>query len=70
MKVYHITETKPAYQVWYYSVEAESEEKALEMIKNGETKPSDYEIVDEPEVDSTLTVIAETEPIVVQEEQE
>ena len=53
MKVYHITETKPAYQVWYYSVEAESEEKALEMIKNGETKPSDYEIVDEPEVDST-----------------
>ena len=64
MKTYHITETKTAIQVWYYSVTAESEEKALEMIKNKETKPADYEVTDDPESESELTVIAETEEVV------
>lgn len=69
MKTYHITKTQQAHQVWYYSVTAESEEKALEMINNGEIESSDYEVIDEPEANYELTVIAETEPIKVQEEQ-
>jgi len=64
MKIYHITETRPAVQVWYYSVEAESEEQALEMIMNGEGDIKDCETVDEPEADSEYTVIAETEKVV------
>ena len=61
MKTYHITATRPAHQVFYFSVTAESEEKALKMIQKGEALCSDYEVIDEPEIDSELTVIAETE---------
>ena len=64
MKIYHITETKQAIEVLYYSVEAESEEQALEMIMNGEVESKDCEIVDDLEADSEYTVIAETEKVV------
>ena len=63
MKIYHITETRPAVQVFYYSVEAESEEQALKMVENKDIEPQDFETVDEPEAYSELTVIAETEKV-------
>ncbi len=64
MKIYHITETKPAHQIFYYSVAAESEEQALKMVENKDVEPQDSEVVDEPEANSELTVIAETEEVV------
>jgi len=67
MKTYHITETRPAYQIWYYSVEAESEEQALKMVENRSVDPQDSESIDEPEADSEYTVIAETTKVVVEE---
>ena len=67
MKTYHITETRPAYQIWYYSVEAESEEQALKMVENRSVDPQDSESIDEPEADSEYTVIAEITKVVVEE---
>jgi len=43
-KVYHITEKQKAFQVWYYEVEAESEEEALKIVENGDVDSVDYEV--------------------------
>lgn len=48
MPVYNITETKPALQRWEFTVEAENEEEALRMVKDGEVDPEDYIVDDEP----------------------
>lgn len=63
MKIYHITETKQAIEVLYYSVEAESEEKALKKVIDGSVEPNDTEVVSDPLSSSDYTVIAETEKV-------
>ena len=42
MKTFKIYETKPAVQTWIYEVEAENEEQAIEMIKNGDVEAIDF----------------------------
>lgn len=43
-KIYHITQSAPATQYWYYEVEAESEEEALEIVQNGDVDCVDYRV--------------------------
>jgi len=43
-KIYHITQSSPAIQHWYYEVEAESEEEALEIVQSGDIDCVDYEV--------------------------
>jgi len=41
---YSITQIQPANQVWYYEVEAESEELAILSIQSGEVDAIDYRV--------------------------
>lgn len=43
-KLYSIQHTAPATNIWYYEVEAESEEEALAIVMNGDAEVVDYEI--------------------------
>jgi hypothetical protein len=42
MKKFIITETKPAVYTWTYELEAENEEKAIEMVRYGEVEPIEF----------------------------
>jgi len=48
MKKFSILESKPSIQVWRYEVEAENEEQALEMIREGLVDSDDYWVDDDP----------------------
>ena len=48
MKKFSILESKSCIQVWQYEVEAESEEQALEMIREGLVDNEDYWVDDNP----------------------
>jgi hypothetical protein len=48
MKKFSILESKPSIQFWRYEVEAESEEQALEMIREGLVDSEDYWVDDDP----------------------
>ena len=48
MKRFKILETKHAIQTWYYEVEAESEEQAIEKIMEGQVDHQDYWVDDDP----------------------
>ena len=48
MKKFSILESKPSIQCWSYEVEAESEEQALKMIREGLVNPDDYWVDDDP----------------------
>jgi len=41
-KIYTIIETRKVVNAWYYEVEAESEEAAMQMVKNGDVQPDDF----------------------------
>lgn len=43
-RIYCITQSAPATQHWYYEVEAESEEEALEIVQSGDIDCVDYEV--------------------------
>jgi hypothetical protein len=43
-KKYSIQQSAPAFQYWYYEVEADSEDEALELVLNGEVDPIDYDV--------------------------
>jgi hypothetical protein len=51
MKKFTITETRPATYTWYYEVEAENENEALEKVFEGLEDPIDSDV----EVDYTLS---------------
>ncbi len=59
MPIYVIKETKPAWNIWTYEVEADNEEEALETVMEGDVDPVNYETVDDhfnaddPEYDIT-----------------
>lgn len=55
-KTFKIVEYKPITAVWYYEVEAETEEEALELVENGEVESCDYETVDNYSSDSTFEI--------------
>lgn len=48
MKKFTIIESKPAITSWRYEVEAESQEEAIEKIRNGEVESDDYWCDDDP----------------------
>lgn len=48
MKKFSILESKHAIQCWRYEVEAESQEEAIEKIRNGEVDSDDYWVDDDP----------------------
>ena len=48
MKKFSILESKHAIQCWRYEVEAESQEEAIEKIRNGEVNSDDYWVDDDP----------------------
>ncbi len=48
MKKFSILESKPSIQLWRYEVEAENEEQALEMIREGLVDSEDYWVDDDP----------------------
>jgi hypothetical protein len=48
MKKFSILESKPGFQCWAYEVEAESEEQALEMIREGLVHHNEYWFDDDP----------------------
>ncbi len=48
MEKFSILESKPSIQVWRYEVEAENEEQALEMIREGLVDSDDYWVDDDP----------------------
>ena len=48
MKKFKIIETKPAVEFWSYVVEAESQEQAIEMIREGLVDHEDYWISEDP----------------------
>ncbi len=56
MKKFRITEYKPIMAYWYYEVEAETEEQALEKIYNGEVDSTDYETGEDYSDDSEFHV--------------
>lgn len=43
-KKYHIMQTQPAIQTWYFEVEAESEEEAIRLVEDGDVEVMDYEV--------------------------
>jgi len=43
-KKYSITAHSPATQIWYYEVEAESEEIAMHLVMSGEIDAIDYRV--------------------------
>lgn len=43
-KLYTVMQSRPAMQYWYYEVEAESEEEALDIVENDDIESVDYEI--------------------------
>jgi hypothetical protein len=43
-KLYHIRQTQPAIQVWYYEVEAHSEYEAIQLVDDGEVDAIDYRV--------------------------
>ena len=47
MPIYVIKETKPAWNIWTYEVEAANEEEALVAVVSGDTEPVNYETVDD-----------------------
>ena len=48
MKKFSILESNHAIQCWRYEVEAESQEEAIEKIRNGEVDSDDYWVDDDP----------------------
>jgi len=48
MKKFSILESKASIQCWTYEVEAESEEQALEMIREGLVDHNEYWVDDDP----------------------
>lgn len=50
-KIYTVMQSRPAMQYWYYEVEAESEEEALDIVENDDIESVDYEI--DYEIEST-----------------
>jgi hypothetical protein len=48
MPIYNITETKPAILRWDYTVFAQSEEEALEMIQDGKVEAENYSVDEDP----------------------
>jgi hypothetical protein len=44
MKVYTLTQIVPSSQIWVYEVIANSEEEAIQMVKDGEAECIDYEV--------------------------
>lgn len=56
MPVYNITETKPAILRWEFTVQAENEEEALRMVKDGEVDPEDFYTDDDPFESSDYSV--------------
>lgn len=54
---YTIIETRKVVNAWYYEVEAESEEAAMQMVKNGDVEPDDfiddYELGEDSEFECT-----------------
>lgn len=46
-KKYYIRQELPATQVWEYEVEAESEEKARELVENGDVDAYNYVVEDD-----------------------
>ena len=48
MKKFKITESTHAIQCWSYEVEAESQEEAIEKIRNGEVDSYDYWVDEGP----------------------
>jgi hypothetical protein len=46
-QTYYISETRRCYQVWEYTVEATSQEEALQKVKNGEVEADFHEFQDD-----------------------
>jgi len=61
MKKFSILESRPSTQFWRYEVEAESEEQALEMVREGLVDPEDYFVEDDPFEPSEYEVESEEE---------
>ena len=45
-KIFKVAEYKPVMAVWYYEVEAETEQEALDLVQSGEAENIDYETID------------------------
>jgi len=43
MKKFIVTESRPAICTWTYEVEAESEEKAIQLVENGDVDPDNFD---------------------------
>ena len=55
-KKYSITAIQPATQIWYYEVEAESEEIALHLVMSGEIDAIDYRVEGDMQDDAEYEV--------------
>lgn len=59
MKTFKVKETKPALHVWYYTVQAETEQQAIEMVQDGDIEADEYELEDvwyDPQQDGDFEV--------------
>ena len=53
---YSITQIQPATQIWYYEVEAESEEIAMHLVMSGEVDAIDYRVEGDMQDDAEFEV--------------
>jgi hypothetical protein len=56
MKTYKITEYRPATLKWEYTVEAETEEEALESVMRGDISSSNFDFEEEYETTGEFEV--------------
>lgn len=61
MRIYYITETKPAILRWEFSVVAENEEEALMKVMKGEVDPEDHFTDEDPFEGSYYSVDSDEE---------
>ena len=60
---YTIIQTVPSTQIWTYEVNANSEEEAIEMVKNGDVECSNYEVDDSNFMDAVDFIVEDIEDI-------